>query len=123
VVLGPSGSGKSTFLRCINLLESMDGGRIQVDGVRCSSVFGRLDLSGGIRSDHIGAFLVGLILPVATVVAKPLGRGLGQAVPASLADRLPATGVLVLGVTYRCRSAGGSLGVSSRVDPQTRIRW
>jgi polar amino acid transport system ATP-binding protein len=32
VVLGPSGSGKSTFLRCINLLESLDGGRILVDG-------------------------------------------------------------------------------------------
>jgi polar amino acid transport system ATP-binding protein len=32
VILGPSGSGKSTFLRCINLLESVDGGRILVDG-------------------------------------------------------------------------------------------
>jgi polar amino acid transport system ATP-binding protein len=32
VVLGPSGSGKSTLLRCINLLETLDGGRIQVDG-------------------------------------------------------------------------------------------
>ncbi|HYH31616.1 MAG TPA: amino acid ABC transporter ATP-binding protein [Pseudonocardia sp.] len=32
VILGPSGSGKSTFLRCINLLESPDGGRILVDG-------------------------------------------------------------------------------------------
>ncbi|WP_327634525.1 amino acid ABC transporter ATP-binding protein [Kribbella sp. NBC_00482] len=32
VVLGPSGSGKSTFLRCINLLESLDAGRITVDG-------------------------------------------------------------------------------------------
>ena len=32
VILGPSGSGKSTFLRCINLLESLDAGRIQVDG-------------------------------------------------------------------------------------------
>ena len=32
VVLGPSGSGKSTLLRCINLLESLDGGRILVDG-------------------------------------------------------------------------------------------
>jgi polar amino acid transport system ATP-binding protein len=30
--LGPSGSGKSTFLRCINHLESIDGGRIYVDG-------------------------------------------------------------------------------------------
>ena len=30
-LLGPSGSGKSTFLRCINHLESIDGGRIYVD--------------------------------------------------------------------------------------------
>ncbi|WUU18350.1 amino acid ABC transporter ATP-binding protein [Streptomyces sp. NBC_00663] len=31
-LLGPSGSGKSTFLRCINHLEKLDGGRIYVDG-------------------------------------------------------------------------------------------
>jgi polar amino acid transport system ATP-binding protein len=31
-LLGPSGSGKSTFLRCINHLEKIDGGRIYVDG-------------------------------------------------------------------------------------------
>jgi polar amino acid transport system ATP-binding protein len=31
-LLGPSGSGKSTFLRCINHLEGIDGGRIYVDG-------------------------------------------------------------------------------------------
>ena len=30
-VIGPSGSGKSTFLRCINHLEKLDGGRIVVD--------------------------------------------------------------------------------------------
>ena len=32
-VIGPSGSGKSTFLRCINLLEQPDGGKIEVDGM------------------------------------------------------------------------------------------
>ncbi|MBY3489105.1 amino acid ABC transporter ATP-binding protein [Rhizobium laguerreae] len=32
VVLGPSGSGKSTFLRCINHLEAIDKGFIEVDG-------------------------------------------------------------------------------------------
>nr|WP_237462967.1 amino acid ABC transporter ATP-binding protein [Leucobacter chromiireducens] len=32
VLLGPSGSGKSTLLRCINHLETIDGGRISVDG-------------------------------------------------------------------------------------------
>jgi polar amino acid transport system ATP-binding protein len=31
-LIGPSGSGKSTFLRCINHLESIDQGRIYVDG-------------------------------------------------------------------------------------------
>jgi len=31
-ILGPSGSGKSTFLRCINHLEKLDGGRILVNG-------------------------------------------------------------------------------------------
>lgn len=33
VVCGPSGSGKSTLLRCINRLESIDGGRISIDGI------------------------------------------------------------------------------------------
>lgn len=31
-LLGPSGSGKTTFLRCINQLEDIDGGRIFVGG-------------------------------------------------------------------------------------------
>lgn len=31
-LVGPSGSGKSTFLRCINHLETVDAGRLTVDG-------------------------------------------------------------------------------------------
>jgi polar amino acid transport system ATP-binding protein len=31
-LIGPSGSGKSTFLRCVNHLEKIDGGRLSVDG-------------------------------------------------------------------------------------------
>jgi polar amino acid transport system ATP-binding protein len=31
-MVGPSGSGKSTFLRCINHLESINAGRLYVDG-------------------------------------------------------------------------------------------
>lgn len=33
VVIGPSGSGKSTFLRCINMLETITGGHVFIDGV------------------------------------------------------------------------------------------
>lgn len=37
VMIGPSGSGKSTFLRCLNLLETPDGGEIYVDGEMINS--------------------------------------------------------------------------------------
>ncbi len=33
VVVGPSGSGKSTFLRCINVLETIQEGDLMVDGL------------------------------------------------------------------------------------------
>ncbi len=31
-IIGPSGSGKSTFLRCLNRLEMIDGGTIDIEG-------------------------------------------------------------------------------------------
>lgn len=34
-VIGPSGSGKSTLLRCINALETIQGGELMVDGLSC----------------------------------------------------------------------------------------
>jgi polar amino acid transport system ATP-binding protein len=33
-IIGPSGGGKSTFLRCLNGLESFQGGSVTVDGIR-----------------------------------------------------------------------------------------
>jgi len=36
-LIGPSGSGKSTVLRCINGLESYDGGLITIDGMKVDS--------------------------------------------------------------------------------------
>jgi ABC-type polar amino acid transport system ATPase subunit len=34
VVVGPSGGGKSTFLRCLNGLDRLDGGSVEVNGAR-----------------------------------------------------------------------------------------
>ena len=31
-LIGPSGSGKSTLLRCVNHLEQINSGRVEVDG-------------------------------------------------------------------------------------------
>lgn len=36
-VIGPSGGGKSTFLRCIIGLDTIDGGEVEVDGLRVAA--------------------------------------------------------------------------------------
>jgi polar amino acid transport system ATP-binding protein len=47
-LLGPSGSGKSTLLRCINHLESINGGRVIVDG----ELVGYREKSGDLHEMH-----------------------------------------------------------------------
>jgi polar amino acid transport system ATP-binding protein len=47
-IIGPSGSGKTTFLRCINHLETIDGGRIEVAG---RLVGYKEDRAGGLVED------------------------------------------------------------------------
>jgi polar amino acid transport system ATP-binding protein len=42
-LIGASGSGKSTLLRCVNLLETVDGGRIVVDGQEVTN--GKVDVN------------------------------------------------------------------------------
>jgi polar amino acid transport system ATP-binding protein len=46
-IIGPSGSGKSTFLRCINHLEKIDGGRIEVNG----HLIGYREDNGNLKED------------------------------------------------------------------------
>jgi polar amino acid transport system ATP-binding protein len=46
-IIGPSGSGKSTFLRCVNHLEKIDSGRIEVNG----SLIGYRERNGTLVED------------------------------------------------------------------------
>lgn len=46
VILGPSGTGKSTLLRCLNLLETPEAGRLEIDGFA-------IDLARHSRKDAI----------------------------------------------------------------------
>ena len=48
-LIGASGSGKSTFLRCLNLLEQPDEGRISIDGEELLLV---PDRHGGLKARH-----------------------------------------------------------------------
>jgi general L-amino acid transport system ATP-binding protein len=43
VICGPSGSGKSTLIRCINRLETHEGGRIVVDGIELTEDLRQID--------------------------------------------------------------------------------
>ncbi len=42
-IIGPSGSGKTTFLRCLNLLERLSGGSVEIAG----ELLGRRRVDGG----------------------------------------------------------------------------
>ncbi len=46
-IIGPSGSGKTTFIRCINHLEKVDAGRIEVNG----RLIGYREHNGKLRED------------------------------------------------------------------------
>jgi polar amino acid transport system ATP-binding protein len=46
-IIGPSGSGKTTFIRCINHLEKIDAGRIEVNG----HLIGYREDNGKLRED------------------------------------------------------------------------
>jgi ABC-type polar amino acid transport system ATPase subunit len=52
VIIGPSGSGKSTLLRCLNGLETIDSGEIDIDGVV-------IDCCG--KRAHEARFKVGMV--------------------------------------------------------------
>src|SRR5438445_6587934 len=47
-IIGPSGSGKTTFIRCINHLEKIQGGRIQVNG----HLIGYREINGKLVEDR-----------------------------------------------------------------------
>jgi len=90
VVVGPSGSGKSTFLRCINALETIDGGDLRVGGL---SVKGGKGQVRAIRREAGMVFQQFNLFPQLTalenVMFGPLHtRGMGKAAAGQLAREL-----------------------------------
>ena len=101
-IIGPSGTGKSTFLRCLNRLETPDGGSIVVNGIDVTApradlaavrrkmgmvfqnfnLFGNLDALGNVMAAQCD------ILGVARDVARRKAQELLERV--GLADRADA---------------------------------
>jgi len=90
VIIGPSGSGKSTLLRCINALESIQGGDILVDG---RSVRGSKDDIRQIRLEAGMVFQQFNLFPQMTALENVMfgpvqSRGMGRAEARVLAQSL-----------------------------------
>jgi polar amino acid transport system ATP-binding protein len=86
-VLGPSGSGKSTMLRCINLLEPPDSGRILLEGMEITAGGGKNPLGVDLVRRRVGMVFqqfnlfphMSAIDNVSLAQRTVLGRGEGEA--------------------------------------------
>jgi len=92
VVVGPSGSGKSTFLRCINVLETINDGDLLVDGL---SVKGDAATIREIRQEAGMVFQQFNLFPQMTALENVMfgpvhTRGQGRAEARQLAESLLA---------------------------------
>jgi ABC-type polar amino acid transport system ATPase subunit len=110
VIIGPSGGGKSTLLRTINRLETIDSGRIHVDGV---PVHDRRTDINKLRS-HVGmVFQQFNLFPHMTVIENitlaPIKvRGLSQAEAQDLAHgQLRQVGIPEKAGAYPAQLSGG----------------
>jgi polar amino acid transport system ATP-binding protein len=110
VVIGPSGSGKSTLLRALNGLESIDRGRIVIDGVDLTSK--KTNMNGlraevGMVFQHFNLFLhktalANIVLPQ-TVVLKRSRKD----AEARAQDLLAKVGLPDRGRNYPSQLSGG----------------
>ena len=81
VICGPSGSGKSTLIRCINRLEAVQKGRIEVDGIDLTAGGKNVD---AVRAEVGMVFQQFNLFPHLTILenctlAPMRSRGMGRA--------------------------------------------
>lgn len=132
-MIGPSGAGKSTFLRCINLLEKPDSGRITVGGhtIDAGTSYSRRDLAALRRSVGM-VFQSFNLFPHLTVlrnVVLPQQRVLGRS-RAEAEERamtlLQRVGLADKAGQYPARCSGGqqqrvAIARALALDPQAML--
>jgi polar amino acid transport system ATP-binding protein len=113
-IIGPSGAGKSTLLRCINALESCDGGRITVGDATISAGDGvtrgqlqALRRRAGMVFQHFNLFPHMTVLEnVSFAQRRVLGRS-RQAADARSRELLDRVGLAERADYYPSRCSGG----------------
>ena len=94
VIAGPSGSGKSTMLRCVNGLETIDSGRVLIDGQelpREGKALARLRADIGMVFQSFNLFAHKSVLDNVTlgpIKVRGLGRAEAEERARSLLDRV-----------------------------------
>ena len=91
-IIGPSGSGKSTFLRCMNALETVSEGVVEVNGFaahdRATDLY-KIRESGGMVFHRFNLFLHKTVLE--NLIMAPMSlRGTARAEAVRLAEELLA---------------------------------
>ena len=93
-VIGPSGGGKSTFLRCLNLLETPDCGKVFIDGVEITGKNVNIDVQRrkmGMVFQHFNVFphlTVEENITMAPILTKKYTKAEAVEVAKSLLDRV-----------------------------------
>lgn len=109
-LIGPSGSGKSTLLRCINALETIEGGELKVDGISIngsSADIRQIRLEAGMVFQQFNLFPH--MTALENVMFGPLKvRGSGKKQAQSIAtDLLAKVGLANRGGHYPSELSGG----------------
>ena len=110
VIIGPSGAGKSTFLRCLNLLERPDGGRIFFNGLDITAEKTNVDelrAKMGMVFQHFNLFPHLTVLQNITLAPVTLKRQTKSEAEANAMKLLARIGLADKAATYPSKLSGG----------------
>ena len=110
VIIGPSGAGKSTFLRCLNLLERPDGGRIFFNGLDITAEKTNVDelrAKMGMVFQHFNLFPHLTVLQNITLAPVTLKRQTKSEAEANAMKFLTRIGLADKAATYPSKLSGG----------------
>lgn len=106
-VIGPSGSGKSTFLRCLNLLETHNGGSIKIEGKKIGELENNLRKKIGMVFQHFNLFPHLTVLENITFAPQQVLKSSKKEAEKKALELLQAVGLSDKAADYPSRLSGG----------------